>query len=216
MKVKVLDIQGKATGREVELPDNVFGVEPNDHAIYLAVKQFRANQRQGTHKSKERGEIAGSTKKIKRQKGTGGARAGNIKNPLFRGGGRVFGPQPRNYSFKLNKKLKEVARSSALSYKAKNDALVVVEDFVFDTPGTKEYANILNALGVAGKKSVLYTGDNNTNVYLSSRNLPKAQVKEVGKLNTYDVLDAEVLILSESAVNAVNNGLKKEVELAEN
>jgi large subunit ribosomal protein L4 len=179
MELNVVNIEGKETNRKVELPDSIFGIEPNDHAIYLDVKQYLANQRQGTHKSKERGEISGSTRKIKKQKGTGTARAGSIKSPIFRGGGRVFGPRPRNYGFKLNKKVKRLARMSALAYKAKEQAIVVVEDFNFDTPKTKEFANIRKNLNVADKRSLLVVPEVNKNVYLSSRNLPKSEVTTI-------------------------------------
>ena len=200
MKLKVLNIEGKETGKEVELPAGVFGVEPNDHAIWLAVRQYQANGRQGTHKSKERAEISGSTKKLKKQKGTGTARAGSIKSPIFRGGGRVFGPKPRNYGFKLNKKVKELARNSAFAYKAKNESVVVVEDFNLETPKTKEFANILKNLGAGDKKSLVLLGAQNQNVLLSSRNIKKTQVAPVGFANTFDVLNSEVLILSESSL----------------
>ena len=176
MEVKVLDTKGKATSKKVELADSVYGIEPNEHAVYLDVKQYLANQRQGTHKAKERGEIAGSTKKIKKQKGTGTARAGSIKSPVFRGGGRIFGPRPRNYGFKLNVKVKRLARKSALSAKAKADSLKVLEDFSFDAPKTKEFIQILNNLKVADSKILLITTNQNDNVYLASRNLKKAKV----------------------------------------
>jgi large subunit ribosomal protein L4 len=200
MEVSVLNANGSATGRSVSLPETVFGITPNDHAIYLDVKQYLANQRQGTHKTKERAEVAYSTKKIKKQKGTGGARAGSIKSPLFVGGGRVFGPRPRDYSFKLNKKLKELARKSALSYKAIDAAISVVEDFNFASPKTKEYVSILSKLSLSNKKTLLVTPENNLNVYLSARNLPKAKVVSVESLNTYEIMNAEVLILVESSV----------------
>lgn len=200
MKLKVLNIEGKETGKEVELSKAVFGVEPNDHAIYLAVKQFLANGRQGTHKSKERGEIAGSTKKIKKQKGTGGARAGNIKNPLFRGGGRVFGPKPRDYSFKVNKKVKDLARNSALTYKAQNESIVVVEDFTLDAPKTKAFAGILSAIGAGDKKSLVLLSETDRNTLLSSRNIPGTQVSVAKAANTYDVMNAQVLVVSESSL----------------
>lgn len=200
MKLKVLNIEGKETGREVELPESIFGVEPNDHAIYLAVKQFQANGRQGTHKSKQRNEISGSTKKLKKQKGTGGARAGSIKSPLFRGGGRVFGPVPRDYSFKLNKKVKELARNSALTYKAKGEAVVVVEDFNMDSPKTKTFVNMLGSWGAGSKKSLVLTSANDSNVYLSSRNIPNTVVSPVGQANTYDILNSQVLVLSETSL----------------
>lgn len=200
MKIEVVNIQGEKTGREVELPQAIFGVEPNEHVVYLAVRQYLANQRQGTHKSKERAEIAGSTRKIKRQKGTGTARAGSIKSPVFRGGGRVFGPRPRNYGFKLNKKVKRLARKSALVSKLQNEEIIVVEDFTFDAPQTKQYKEILANLNLADKKSLLVTGDNDTNLYISSKNLKKANVMRVNELNTYAVLDNNCLILSESSI----------------
>jgi len=200
MELNVVNIEGKETNRKVELPDSIFGIEPNDHAIYLDVKQYLANQRHGTHKSKERGEISGSTRKIKKQKGTGTARAGSIKSPVFRGGGRVFGPRPRNYSFKLNKKVKRLARMSALAYKAKEQAIVVVEDFNFDTPKTKEFANIRENLKVADRRSLVVVPEVNKNVYLSSRNIPKSEVITLSELNTYEILKAKSLVLFESSV----------------
>ncbi len=200
MELNVVNIEGKETNRKVELPDSIFGIEPNDHAIYLDVKQYLANQRQGTHKSKERGEITGSTRKIKKQKGTGTARAGSIKSPVFRGGGRVFGPRPRNYGFKLNKKVKRLARLSALAYKAKDQAIVVVEDFNFDAPKTKELATIRKNLNVADKRSLLVVPELNKNVYLSSRNIPKSEVITLAELNTYEILKAKSLVLFESSV----------------
>lgn len=200
MKIEVVNIQGEKTGREVELPQEVFGVEPNEHVVYLAVRQYLANQRQGTHKSKERAEIAGSTKKIKRQKGTGTARAGSIKSPVFRGGGRIFGPRPRNYGFKLNKKVKRLARKSALVSKLQKEEIIVVEDFTFDAPQTKQYKEILANLNLADKKSLLVTGENDLNLYTSSKNLKKANVMRVNELNTYAVLDNNYLILSESSI----------------
>ncbi len=209
MEVAVLSIQGKDTGRKTELDQSVFGIEPSQHAIYLDVKQHLANRRQGTHKAKERAEIAGSTRKIKRQKGTGTARAGSIKNPLFRGGGRVFGPTPRDYSQKVNKKVKRLARRSALSVKAAEQAIIVVEDFNFEAPKTKAYADVLQALGVADKKSLLVLNANENNVYLSSRNLPKAQVTTKDELNTYGISNANTLILSESAVASITSILKQ-------
>ncbi|HBI39957.1 MAG TPA: 50S ribosomal protein L4, partial [Tenacibaculum sp.] len=196
MKVAVLDITGKDTGRKVELSSEVFGIEPNDHAIYLDVKQYLANQRQGTHKAKERGEITGSTRKIKKQKGTGTARAGSIKSPVFRGGGRIFGPRPRNYSFKLNKNLKRLARKSALSIQANDNNLVVVEDFNFEAPKTKEFINVLKALELDAKKSLFVLGNENKNVYLSSRNLKNSKVVDVTGINTYSVLNANKIVIS--------------------
>ncbi len=208
MEIAVLKNSGEDTGRKVNLSEEIFGIEPNDHAIYLDVKQFLANQRQGTHKSKERGEIAGSTKKIKRQKGTGTARAGSIKSPIFRGGGRVFGPKPRNYGFKLNKKLKSLARKSALAYKAKDNSVVVLEDFSFDAPKTKDFVNVLSSLSVADKKTLLVLGDQSKNVALSGRNLQNAKVVTADSLNTYDVLNADSLLLSESSIEKIENLLK--------
>src|SRR6056297_329269 len=189
MEVAVLDIKGKETGRKANLSDAVFAVEPNNHAVYLDVKQYLANQRQGTHKAKERAEIAGSTRKIKKQKGTGTARAGSIKSPVFKGGGRVFGPRPRNYSFKLNKTLKRLARKSALSMKANDNAIIVVEDFSFDAPKTKNFTDVLKALGLEGKKSLIVLGDSNKNVYLSSRNLKASEVVSSSELSTYKILN---------------------------
>ena len=209
MEVSVLNISGKETGAKVQLPDAIFGVEPNDHAIYLDVKQYLANQRQGTHKSKQRNEIAGSTRKLYKQKGTGGARAGNIKSPLFNGGGRVFGPQPRDYSFKLNKKLKQLARKSALSYKAKDNNIVVLEDFTFDAIKTKNYVKLVSDLNVANEKTLLVLPAANNNVYLSSRNLKKAKVITADQLNTYDVLNAGKLLLTTGSVKTLEEALAK-------
>ena len=208
MEIAVLKNSGEDTGRKVNLSEDIFGIEPNDHAIYLDVKQFLANQRQGTHKSKERGEIAGSTKKIKKQKGTGTARAGSIKSPIFRGGGRVFGPKPRNYGFKLNKKLKQLARKSALAYKVQDNSLVVLEDFNFEAPKTKEFINVLKNISVADKKTLVVLGDQNKNVTLSGRNLQNAKVTTADSLSTYDVLNADSLVLSESSVEKIENLLK--------
>lgn len=209
MKVAVLDITGKDTGRKVELSSEVFGIEPNDHAIYLDVKQYLANQRQGTHKAKERGEITGSTRKIKKQKGTGTARAGSIKSPVFRGGGRIFGPRPRNYSFKLNKNLKRLARKSALSIQANDNNLVVVEDFNFEAPKTKEFINVLKALELDAKKSLFVLGNENKNVYLSSRNLKNSKVVDVTGINTYSVLNANKIVISESSLEGIESNLSK-------
>ena len=209
MEVNVVNISGKETGAKVQLPEAVFGIEPNDHAIYLDVKQYLANQRQGTHKSKQRNEIAGSTRKLYKQKGTGGARAGNIKSPLFNGGGRVFGPQPRDYSFKLNKKLKALARKSALSYKAKDNNIVVLEDFSFDTVKTKNYAKLLADVNVAAEKTLLVLPAANNNVYLSSRNLKKAKVVTADQLNTYDVLNAGKLLLTTGSVKTLEEAFAK-------
>ena len=209
MKVAVLDINGKDTGRKVELSTEVFGIEPNDHAIYLDVKQYLANQRQGTHKAKERAEIVGSTRKIKKQKGTGTARAGSIKSPVFRGGGRVFGPRPRSYSFKLNKNLKRLARKSALSIQAKDNNLVVIEDFNFDTPKTKNFTNVLKALGLDSKKSLFVLGESNNNVYLSSRNLKSSKVVNGSRLSTYGILNAGKIVISEGSLEEIKNNLSK-------
>src|SRR5690606_23176153 len=209
MQVEVLNISGKKTTKKVDLTDAVFGVEPNDHCIYLDVKQHLANQRQGTHKSKERAEIARTTKKLKRQKGTGGARAGSMKSPLFIGGGRVFGPRPRDYSFKLNKKVKTLARVSALSYKAKDNAITVLEDFNFEAPKTKNYIDLMKNLNLSDKKTLLVVGDTNKNVYLSSRNLQGTKVVKASDLNTYDILHAETLILAESSVKVLETILNK-------
>jgi large subunit ribosomal protein L4 len=209
MEVKVLDIKGKDTGRKVKLSDSVFGIEPNKHAVYLDVKQYLANQRQGTHKAKERAEVAGSTRKIKKQKGTGTARAGSAKNPLFKGGGTVFGPRPRSYSFKLNKGLKRLARKSAFSLKAKESNLVVVEDFTFDTPNTKNFLAVLSALGLENKKSLFVLGDSNKNVYLSSRNLKASNVVTNSELSTYDILNANNLVLLEGSLEGIEDNLSK-------
>ena len=203
MKLEVVNIQGQKTGREVDLPEDIFGIEPNDHAVYLAVKQYLANQRQGTHKAKERGEVAGSTRKLKRQKGTGTARFGDIKNPLFRGGGRVFGPRPRNYGIKLNKKVHRLARKSALSSKAASGEILVVEDFSFATPRTREFVNILNNLQLADKKAILVTTDFEKEVVLSCRNLKKCSVMRASDLSTYAILNSHTLVLSEGAVEKI-------------
>ena len=203
MELAILNISGKETGRKVNLNDSIFGIEPNDHAIYLDTKQFLANQRQGTHKSKERGEVTGSTRKIKRQKGTGTARAGSIKNPLFRGGGRVFGPTPRYYGFKLNKKVKQLARKSALSYKASTNNIIVLEDFSFETPKTKEIIKMGKNLNFANKKSVFVLPEQNNNIYLSSRNLQGVEVIIASELSTYRIMKASTLILVESAVDVL-------------
>lgn len=209
MEVKVLNLSGKETGAKVQLPESVFGLEPNDHAIYLDVKQYLANQRQGTHKSKQRNEIAGSTRKLHKQKGTGGARAGSIKSPLFNGGGRVFGPQPRDYSFKLNKKLKQVARKSALSYKAKDNNIVVLDEVKFDAIKTKNYVALINALNVADEKTLLVLPAYDEIVYKSSKNLKKAKVIVASDLNTYDVLNATKLLLTTDSVKSLEEALAK-------
>lgn len=209
MKVAVIDVNGKDTGRKVELSADVFAIEPNNHAVYLDVKQYLANQRQGTHKAKERAEISGSTRKIKKQKGTGTARAGSIKSGVFRGGGRMFGPRPRNYSFKLNKGLKRLARKSALTMKANDQAIVVMEDFNFDSPKTKNFTNVLKALGVEDKKSLFVLGASNNNVYLSSRNLKGSDVIMNSELSTYKILNANKLVLLESALEGIETNLSK-------
>ncbi len=203
MELTVYNIEGKDTGRKVNLNDEIFGIEPNDHAIYLDVKRHMANKRQGTHKAKERSEVRGSTRKIKKQKGTGSARAGSIKNPLFRGGGRVFGPRPRDYSFKLNKKVKKLARKSALTYKLKANELFIVEDFTFDTPKTKQYTAFEKNLKINDKKSVLVLAEPNKNLYLSSRNLQGSKTITVSELTTYDILNTKALVLSESSVDVL-------------
>jgi large subunit ribosomal protein L4 len=203
MELAILNIDGKETGRKVTLNDSIFGIEPNDHAIYLDTKQYLANQRQGTHKAKQRGEIAGSTRKIKRQKGTGSARAGSIKNPLFRGGGRIFGPQPRYYGFKLNKKVKELARKSALSYKASTNNIIVLEDFNFEAPKTKEIIKLGNNLNIINKKSLYVFSERNKNIYLSSRNVQGVDVVIANELNTYSIMKASTLVLVESAVDVL-------------
>ncbi|WP_281227998.1 50S ribosomal protein L4 [Flavobacterium aquiphilum] len=209
MEVKVLDFNGKDTGRKVQLSDSVFAIEPNNHAVYLDVKQYLANQRQGTHKAKERAEVAGSTRKIKKQKGTGTARAGSAKNPLFKGGGTVFGPRPRSYSFKLNKNLKRLARKSAFSIKAKESNIIVLEDFNFETPNTKNFINVLKALELENKKSLFVLGGTNKNVYLSSRNLKASNVVSSLELSTYDILNANNLVLLESSLEVIEENLSK-------
>lgn len=209
MQVEILNISGKKTAKKVDLADTIFAAEPNDHCIYLDVKQFLANQRQGTHKSKERAEISRTTKKLKRQKGTGGARAGSMKSPLFIGGGRVFGPRPHEYSFKLNKKVKSLARISALTYKAKDNAITVLEDFNFEAPKTKNFVDLMKNLNLSDKKTLLVLGDTNKNVYLSSRNIQGAKVVKASDLNTYDILNAENLILAESSVKVIETILNK-------
>ena len=209
MEVKVLDFNGKDTGRKVQLSDSVFGIEPNNHAVYLDVKQYLANQRQGTHKAKERAEVAGSTRKIKKQKGTGTARAGSAKNPLFKGGGTVFGPRPRSYSFKLNKSLKRLARKSAFSIKAKESNIIVLEDFNFETPNTKNFINVLKALELDNKKSLFVLGDSNKNVYLSSRNLKASNVISTSELSTYEILNTNTLVLLEGSLELIEENLSK-------
>ena len=208
MELKVLNKEGKETSKKVKLNKGVFGIEPNDHAIYLDVKQYLANKRQGTHQSKERSEIVGSTRKIKKQKGTGSARAGSIKNPLFRGGGRVFGPRPRYYGFKLNRKLKVLARKPALSYKAKEKNILILEDLTIDAPKTKTFSDVLSNLKISDGKSLFVLAENNRNIYLSSRNMVSSKVITVDKLNTYDILDAKNLVISESAVDMIDKQFK--------
>ena len=209
MEVKVLNSNGKETGRVVQLADSVFAIEPNKHAVYLDVKQYLANQRQGTHKAKERAEVAGSTRKIKKQKGTGTARAGSAKNPLFKGGGRVFGPRPRSYSFKLNKSVKRLARRSAFSIKANEANIIVLEDFTFEAPNTKSFINVLKALGLENKKSLFVLGDSNKNVYLSSRNLKASNVLTNSELSTYAILNANNLVLLEGSLEGIEENLSK-------
>tara|TARA_B100001559_G_scaffold317221_1_gene322043 strand:- start:179 stop:808 length:630 start_codon:yes stop_codon:yes gene_type:complete len=209
MKVAVLDINGKDTGRKADLSNKIFAIEPNNHAVYLDVKQYLANQRQGTHKAKERGEIVGSTRKIKKQKGTGTARAGSIKSGLFKGGGRIFGPRPRNYGFKLNKNVKRLARKSALTIKAQEKAIVVLEDFDFKEPKTKEFTAVLKALKLEAKKSLFVLGAPNNNVYLSSRNLKGSEVVINSELSTYKILNANQVVLFESAIEGIESNLSK-------
>jgi large subunit ribosomal protein L4 len=209
MKVAVLDIKGKDTGRKADLSDAVYKIEPNNHAIYLDVKQYLAHQRQGTHKAKERAEIVGSTRKIKKQKGTGTARAGSIKSPIFRGGGRIFGPRPKDYSQKVNKNVKRLARKSALSIKQQEKAIMVVEDFQLEQPKTKDFVNILKSLGIENKKSLFVLGDTNNNVYLSSRNLGGSEVVTNTELSTYKILNANNIVLLEGALEGIESNLNK-------
>ena len=209
MKIAVLDYKGKDTGRKVDLSKDVYGIEPNNHSLYLDVKQYLANQRQGTHKAKERADITGSTRKIKKQKGTGTARAGSIKSGVFRGGGRIFGPRPRNYSFKLNKNLKRLARKTALTLKANDKAITVLEDFDFDTIKTKNFTSVLKALNLESKKSLFVFGASNNNVYLSSRNLKGSEVITYSELSTYKLLNADQLVLVESALEGIELNLSK-------
>ena len=209
MEINVLNINGQETGRKVTLNEGIFGIEPNDHVIYLDVKQYLANQRQGTAKSKERSEVSGSTRKLGRQKGGGGARRGDINSPLLVGGGRVFGPKPRDYGFKLNKKVKNLARKSALSYKAQENAILVVEDFQMETPKTKEFINIAKNLKVDGKKALYLLPDVNKNVYLSARNLQRVEVMLAASLNTYKVLNADVLVITENSLKEIDGILNK-------
>ena len=209
MEVKVLDFNGKDTGRKVQLSDSVFAIEPNNHAVYLDVKQYLANQRQGTHKAKERAEVTGSTRKIKKQKGTGTARAGSIKNPLLKGGGTIYGPRPRSYSCKLNKSLKRLARKSAFSIKAKESNIIVLEDVNFEAPNTKNFINVLKALGLENKKSLFVLGESNKNVYLSSRNLKASNVVTSSELSTYAILNANNLVLLEGSLELIEENLSK-------
>jgi large subunit ribosomal protein L4 len=208
MDIAVVKYSGESTGRKVNLDSEVFGIEPNDHAIYLDVKSILANQRQGTHKSKQRNEISGSSRKIKKQKGTGGARAGNIKNPQFKGGGRIFGPTPRDYSFKLNKKVKDLARRSALTYKAKDNSIAILEDFNFAAPKTKTYLSMLKALSLSDKKTLVVLPEVTSNVVLSSRNVKNTKVITASQINTFDVMNADILVLAESSVSSINSILK--------
>lgn len=209
MEIKVVNLSGEETGAKVQLPESIFGVEPSDHAIYLDVKQYMANQRQGTHKAKQRHELSGSTRKLRKQKGSGAARVGSIKNPLFRGGGRVFGPQPRDYSFKLNRKLKQLARKSALSYKAIQNNIVVLDAVSFDSAKTKNYINMINALKLADERTLLLLPEADKNVYLSSRNLKKAKVSIAADTNTYEVLRAQTLLLTVDSVKSLEESLAK-------
>lgn len=205
MNIPILNIKGEDTGRAANLDENIFMIEPNDHAIYLDVKQYLANQRQGTHKSKERAEVAGSTRKVKRQKGTGTARMGSLKSPVLRGGGRIFGPKPRDYSFKLNKKVKVLARKSALAYKVKDNDITVVENFSFEVPKTRQFIDMLKNLSISDKKTLFVISENDKNVFLSGRNIPKTKITLASNLNTYDLLNAEKLILSEGSLEVIEN-----------
>lgn len=209
MQADVLSIKGQKTGRTVELPEEIFGIEPNDHVIYLAVKQFLAAQRQGTHKVKTRLEVKGSSKKLHRQKGTGGSRKGNIRNPLYKGGGTIFGPKPRDYDFKLNQKVKGLAKCSALSYKVKENSLVVLEDVTMDQPKTKEFLSILKGLNAEGKKVLFLSGDENTNLYLSFRNLPNVQGYPFNDMNTYDIVNADVVVITEGSAKTIAEDVKE-------
>jgi len=210
MEVAVLKYSGESTGKKVNLSDSVFGIEPNDHAIYLDVKSFLANKRQGTHKSKQRNEISGSSRKIKKQKGTGGARAGNIKNPQFKGGGRIFGPTPRDYSFKLNKKVKDLARKSALTYKAKDNSIAILEDFTFESAKTKQFISLLTALSLNNKKTLFVFPEVNKNVVLSGRNIQNTKITTADQINTYDVMNADNVIFVESSIGKIENLLNKD------
>lgn len=211
MQVNVLNIEGKETGRKVELPEEIFGIEPNDHVIYLAVKQYLAAQRQGTHKVKTRLEVHGSSKKLHRQKGTGGSRKGNLRNPLYKGGGTIFGPKPRDYDFKLNRKVKDLAKMSALAHKAKGNAIVIVEDIKFDAPKTKQFTDALKSLNVDGKKVLFVLPEYNDNLYLSLRNVTKVEGVLLADVNTYDIVNAEVLLLSETAAKVFADDVTEEV-----
>lgn len=208
MELAVYNTSGKETSKKISLDADVFGIEPNDHAIYLDVKQYLAAQRQGTHKAKERSEIAGSTRKVKKQKGTGTARFGNIKNPLFKGGGRVFGPRPKNYGFKLNKKVKRLARKSALTYKAQESNITILDALKLETPKTKDFISVLNNLKLNNDKTLVVLGNHDNNVYLSSRNVAKSTVTTAAELNTYDILNAKKLVIAEDALEVINNTLK--------
>lgn len=210
MQIEVVNTKGKKTGRQVELPEEIFGIEPNEHVMYLAVKQYLAAQRQGTHKVKTRLEVKGSSKKLHKQKGTGGSRKGNIRNPLYKGGGTIFGPKPRDYDFKLNRKVKDLAKMSALAHKAKNNAIVVVEDITLDAPKTKDMVDVLKGLKVADKKALFILPEHNDNVYLSLRNLPKTEGTAVADINTYDIVHADVLVLSETAAKVFSEDLTEE------
>ncbi len=203
MELPILNKEGKEIGKNVTLSDAIFAIEPNDHAIYLDVKQYLANQRQGTHSSKHRGIVSGSTRKIKRQKGTGGARAGSIKSPVFRGGGRIFGPEPRDYGFKLNRKVKQLARRSALSHKAKAESITVMENLVMDAPKTKEFVSLLSNLNLSGKKVLVVTGEQNDMVYRSARNLPKTKVLPANQLHTYHIMNSDVIVFAEGALEVI-------------
>ena len=210
MQAEILNIKGEKTGRTLELPEEVFGVEPNDHVMYLAIKQHLAAQRQGTHKVKTRAEVQGASRKLHRQKGTGGARKGNIRNPLYKGGGTIFGPKPHGYDFKLNRKVKDLAKISALSYKAKDNAIVVVEDITMDAPKTKQFTDVLKSLNILGKKALFVMPEYNDNVYLSLRNLPKIEGTLLADINTYDIVNADVLVLTENAAKIFSDDVVEE------
>lgn len=210
MKLEILNIEGKKTGEQIDLPADIFGIEPNDHAIYLSVKQYHANQRQGTHAAKEKSQLSGSTRKLHKQKGTGGSRKGSIKNPLFRGGARIFGPRPKNYEFKLNKKVKTLAINSVFSHKAKDNSIIVLEDFTFKAPKTKDYAKMLTNLKVADKKSLLLTAEKDNNVQISARNIPYVKTSVIDRININDILDAQCLLMTVSSLNRLSGGEKKE------